>query len=481
MTAKNPYQFKAEMHPRMEQRLKLSFQQIQNMDILLLPALELTERIYQELEQNPTLEISDEAEPTVSEDKETPPVQVPEQPPVDADSPETVVDVLDQEREPSYSQYWNRGEVMDAKIEAMQNTPDRPESLQDYLYFQFLLMELSEEMKALGKDIIYNIDDNGFLKTPVEGIAQAHNVSAETVESALQIIRKLDPPGAGSKNLAEYLLMQLPEDDKNSKLKRLLIGRYFDQLQPYKLPALAKTLNKPLEDIQKAVDEIKMLNPHPSAGFSSENIPYIMPDVIIVKIEDNYEIKVQSEYFPSLVISRHYQELLADKNTDDRARNFIRDKINAARGLLQAIQLRKITLREVARQIIFFQRDFFDNGIKHLKPLMMKEVAVKLGVHLSTISRVLANKYVQTPHGLFSMKFFFSSTSETAKGDFYAQPAIMAALKEVIEKEDKEHPLSDIQITDALKARNFVISRRTVAKYRDMIEIPNQSQRKNAK
>jgi len=498
---KNPYQFRAEMLPKMELKLKLSQQQIQNLELLLLPALELTERIYQELEQNPTLEISDEAEPASSaegeslqdklrpddfgNDKEAPQAQASEQRPAETEAPETVVEMLDDDRDyASKGSLWRGREMTDKKQEAMQNTPDRPESLQDYLYFQFLLMELSEDMKALGKDIIYNISDDGFLKTTLEDIAQANRVSLETAERALKIIHKLDPPGAGALNLAEYLLMQLSEDDRNFELKRLLITQHFDQLEPYKLTNLAKLLDKPLEEIQKAAEEIKLLNPHPSAGFSSENVPYIVPDVIITKIEDNYEIKVQSEYFPSLVISRYYQKLLTDKNTDKQTHAFVRDKINDAAGLLQAILLRGSLLRQIAEQIVLIQRDFLDKGMEYLKPLMMKDIAKKLGVngvHLSTVSRVLANKYVQTPHGLYSMKFFFSSTAESSEGGACAQPVILAATRQIIENEDKNHPLSDIRIAEMLKEKNFTVSRRTVANYREMLKIPNHSQRRSLK
>lgn len=473
------------MLPKMEMKLKLSLQQIQNLELLLLPAMELTERIYQELEQNPTLEISDEAEPSPADDKETPPAPAPEQRPAEAEAPETVVEMLDDDRDyESKGSLWRGREMADKKLEAMQNTPDRPESLQDYLYFQFLLMELSEDMKALGKDIIYNISDDGFLKTTLEDIAQTSRVPLETAEKALKLIQKLDPPGAGARNLAEYLLMQLSEDDPKLELKHLLITRHLDQIEPYKLPNLAKLLNRTLEEIQKAAEEIKLLNPHPSAGFSSENIPYIVPDVIISRVEDNYEIKVQSEYFPSLVISQYYRKLMADKNTDKPTRTFVRDKINDAAGLLQAILLRGSLLRQIAEQIVLIQRDFLDKGIEHLKPLMMKDIARKLGangVHLSTVSRILANKYVQTPHGLYSMKFFFSSTSETADGDFYAQPALLSALKEIVDQEDKAHPLSDAKIVDALKQKNFTISRRTIAKYREILKIPNHSQRRDSK
>jgi len=486
---KNPYHFRTEMHHRLEQRLKLSFQLIQNLDILLLPTIELEARINQELEQNPTLEISDGSESarsgeSESGDAESGPARlapVPEPPSADGSSPDTVTEILDRERDYTFRKnYRGMGDITDAKIEAMQNTPDRPESLQDYLYFQFLLMDLSESTRMLGKNIIYNIGDDGFLKTPLADIAGTNGVALEAAEKVLGIIRKLDPPGVGSRNPTECLLMQLSEHDGNFELKKLLISQYLERLQPNKLSDIAKELNIPLDELEQAMDEIKALNPHPAAGFSSEDIPYIVPDVIIAKIEDNYEIKIQSEYFPSLVISHYYRQIIADKNADKQTKDFIRDKINAANGLLQSIQLRKITLRQVAAQILLAQRDFFDNGLEHLRPMMMRDMAKKLGVHLSTVSRVVANKYVQTPHGVFSMKFFFSSTAEGSEGGACAQPVILAATRQIIENEDKAHPLSDIKIAALLKAKNFTVSRRTVALYREMLEIPNHSQRRKS-
>ena len=485
---RNPFQFKTEMHHKLEQKLKLSFQLIQNLDILLLPTLELEARINQELEQNPTLEVADETEsarvdeaPSESRSGNESVRQIPdsEQQSADANVSDTVTEILDRERDYTFRKnYRGMGDIKDAKIEAMQNTPDRPESLQDYLYFQFLLMDLSESIRVLGKNIIYNISDDGFLKTPLEDVAGINGVTLEAVEKVLGIIRKLDPPGVGSRNPTECLLMQLSEHDYNFDLKKLLISQYLDRLQPNKLSDIAKELNIPLDKLQQAVADIKELKPHPAAGFSSEDIPYIVPDVIITKIEDNYEIKIQSEYFPSLIISHYYRQIIADKNADKQTKDFIRDKINAANGLLQSIQLRKITLRQVAEQILLLQKDFFDNGLEHLKPFMMRDMAEKLGVHLSTISRVVANKYVQTPHGVFSMKFFFSSTAEGSEGGACAQPVILAATRQIIENEDKAHPLSDIKIAALLKEKNFTVSRRTVANYREMLEIPNHSQRR---
>lgn len=472
----DPFRFKTELQPRLEQKLKLSFQQIQNMDILLLPTLELNARIYQEVEQNPTLEISEESDSDEDiQEKDNSIKEIKE----NIDSPATVVDILDDDRDYTFRKSsWQRQELSDRKLEAMQNTPDRPESLQDYLHFQFLLMELPEKMKLIGKDIIYNIADDGYLRITLEDIAQTNNTSVESVEEVLRIIQKLDPPGIGARNLAECLLMQLSEDDPNIELKKILINQYLPQLQLYKLPQLAKMLGKSLDKIQQIAEEIKTLNPHPAAGFSSEDIPYIIPDVIINKVDGSYEIKIQKESFSSLMISQYYRQMIITKQGDKETRDFIREKIKAGKALIQAVALRKITLRQLAEQILFLQQDFFDNGIRHLRPLRMKEVAKNLKVHLSTISRTISNKYIQTPHGLFSIKSFFSNTAETADGNSYSQPSIRAAVKEIIGNEDKNNPLKDSQIAKALIEKQFTVSRRTISKYRQILNIPSYNQRK---
>jgi RNA polymerase sigma-54 factor len=476
------FRFRTELQPRLEQKLKLSFQQIQNLDILLLPTLELNDRIYQEIEQNPTLEISEESESSSTEDVQegnNPVKQIKENSEVSA----TVVDVLDDDRDYTFRKSsWQREDLSDKKLEAMQNTPDKPESLQDYLHFQFLLMELSEQKKLIGNDIIYNIGDDGYLKASLEDIARTNNTSVALVEEVLKIIQKLDPPGVGARNLTECLLMQLAEDDPNIEFKKILINQYFVQLQPNKLLHLAKILGKSLEKIQKMVEEIKSLNPHPAAGFSSDNIPYITPDVIVNKIDDgSYEIKLQKEPFSSLGINQYYKQMITTKQGDKQTIDFIRQKIKSANFLIQAITLRKVTLRQLAEQILALQHDFFDKGVEHLHPLRMGEVADKLNVHLSTISRIVSNKYMQTPHGLFNMKFFFSTTTETSDGKFYSQPSVLALVKEIVEREDKIHPLRDSQIADELIKKQMKISRRTISKYRQILNIPSYNQRRMLK
>lgn len=500
MTPNDPFKIKTEMQPRLQQKLKLSIQQIQNLDILQLPALELTDRIYKELEENPTLEIIGETQTEASKQSQSAEEQKTTSLNLD-DSGEgnvsgNVLEVLDYERDiPSRKRIESMREYTERKAEAMQNTPAKPETLQDYVFFQFEMMDVPDTMKAIGKEIIYNISDDGYLRVSLEDIALRTNASVEDVQEVLRHIHKLDPPGIAARNLPECLLLQLSDNDPNLKIKKVLISQYLEQLQPHKIAGLAKLIKKSPDKIQKVVDEIKTLNPHPASDFSSEDVDYVTPDIIISKIDlpaeaseqtglpdaqpgGTYEIIIRNEYLPGLTISDYYQQLIKSKKGDKDAKRYIRQKIMSAKGLMQAIQLRKVTLRQLAEQILLKQRDFFDGGIKSLRPLKMKDVAENLKVHLSTISRVVSNKYIQTPHGLFPVKFFFLNTTETAEGNSYSQPKIHAALKEIIERENKQKPLRDDQIAAALAEKQIIMSRRTVSKYRQFLNIPNHTYRK---
>jgi len=477
----------------------MSLQQIQNMDILQLPALELTDRIYKELEENPTLEII-EPENSVSntveqrsEDTVTGENLQDNEPVIDDQDIEpgqtkNVLDILDNEREfPSRRRSEYLREFTERKAEAMQNTPAKPESIQDYLFFQFEMMDLPEQMKMIGNEIIYNISDDGYFKTNLDDVALGCNkrlnpdqqpVTTGVVSEVLRIVQKLDPPGVAARSLPECLILQLQEIDPDLELKKIIIAHHLEHLHPNKLPALARILKKPFDRIERVVAEIKLLNPRPSSDFSADDVGYITPDVVISKVDSSFEIKVRNEYFPGLMISEYYARMVKSKTEDKNTKQFIRQKILSAMGLIQAIQLRKVTLRQLSEQILALQYDFFESGVRGLKPLRMKEVAKNLKVHLSTISRIIANKYIQTPHGLFPAKFFFLSTTETAEGNFYSMPNIQSTLKEIIEKENKNKPLRDLEIGKALAEKQLKVSRRTISKYRQVMNIPSFTHRK---
>ncbi|MCK5579504.1 MAG: RNA polymerase factor sigma-54, partial [Planctomycetes bacterium] len=366
----------------------------------------------------------------------------------------------------------------DKKLEAFQNTPSKSISLQDYLYHQFIMMEISDEVKKIGENIIYNIDNNGYLQVSLEEITQATETSSEQAAEVLELIRKLDPPGVGAGNLAECLLLQLQEGDPDLELKKNLINQHLENIKLNKIPLIAKELNRSIDEIKKAVQEITSLNPHPGADFSGEKVPHIMPDIIVRKIDGRYEVTLESGYIPNLAISSYYQGIAKDKASNPKVKEFVTQKILSARRLMTAIQLRQTTLYRIAKEIVTVQGGFLDEGIAHLKPLKMQKVADELDLHVSTISRAIAAKYIQTPRGIFSLKFFFSRAAETISGEVQTHNRVIELIKKMITREDKKSPMSDEAIVEELKKEGVTVARRTAAKYRKLLKIPSSVRRK---
>ena len=461
------------MSPRMEQRQRLSAVQIQAMKILQLQRMELINVIKQELEENPTLEVQEEQ---TTSPEESPAQETREEPP--GEKTDIVESIDDTRDEMPHQRTYRSYDTESKKEEAIQNTPARAITLQDYIYEQFTTMNITDAERAIGEQIIYNINDEGYLKVPPEEIAQTAGVAVEAVIKVLRIIQKLDPPGVGACSLEECLLLQLDEDDVHLELKKTLIISHLKDIEENKLPLLAKTLDIQMEKLKAVVEQIEKLSPHPGVDFTPETAPYIMPDIIIKDVDGSYEIILEKEYFANLRINRYYQQMVQQGRGDKKVSDFLRNKIESARRLINAIELRHRTLRRIAQEIVNAQSDFFRQGISRLNPLKMKDVAKHLKLHISTISRAIANKYIQTPSGLFNIKFFFSSAAENTSGEEIAQQKVLSVLKEIINGEDKKTPLRDIQIVEILKQWQFPISRRTVAKYRMMLKIPPVAKRK---
>ncbi|MFH1227193.1 MAG: RNA polymerase factor sigma-54 [Planctomycetota bacterium] len=463
------------MSPRMEQRLKLSALQIQAMEILQLQRMELLNKIKEELESNPTLEVIEETE---SKDE---PVAAPENTDENAEAAEEkedIVEKIDNTRDEMPAPSYKRYDGVNKKDEAIQNTPAPTLTLQDYIYHQFIAINITDEQRKIGEQIIYNIDSEGYLKTPIEEIAQTTGVMPDLAKSVLTLIQHLDPPGVGATSLEECLILQLDDEDSELELKKTIISRYLKDIEENRIPQIAKKLGLSVEELNDVIKEIEHLNPHPGADFDPDKISYVAPDVTIKEIDGNYEIILENDYIPRMRISNYYQQMAQQNIGGKTARDFIQGKMESAKRLINAIELRQRTLRRISQTIVDIQTDFFKHGITRLKSLKMKEVAKKLGLHISTISRAISNKYIQTPNGLFRMKFFFSSSTEMPSGQQMTQQNVLNALKEIVNKEDKKTPLRDAQIMDILKSKQFPVSRRTVAKYRTMLKIPSIAKRK---
>ncbi|MFH1423317.1 MAG: RNA polymerase factor sigma-54, partial [Planctomycetota bacterium] len=366
----------------------------------------------------------------------------------------------------------------DDKQDALQNTASKPVSLQDFLFHQFALLDLPEDVAEAGKSIIYNINDNGYLMYQLEDIFETNDhETLKTVEKALKAVQSLDPPGIGARDIKEALLLQLGNDEQYS-LERRIIENHLDDVTNNKIPKIAKAMGLSIKDANKAVELLKSLSPYPGAFFSGEPAPFVIPDVVIENIEGKYEIRLENAYIPSVYVNRAYEKMASDKRVNTVVREFVRKKLESAKRLIKAIEQRKNTLYRIANEMINVQKDFLDKGISGLKPLKMQEIAGMVNVHISTVCRSIANKFIQTPRGIFPMKFFFTGGTENSSGKTESTRSIKEQIAEIISNENKEAPFCDEKIVERLKSSGLDIARRTVTKYRKALKIPSSRKRK---
>lgn len=455
---------------------------IQSMEILQLPLMALQERIDQELIENPVLvDLRETATPETEPDSE------PGEAPAAAEASETsepesaVGDDWDDFEEGHRPSRAALEEQSDRKHDAMQNMASRPRSLQDELADQLGFLDIAPDLVGLAKYIIYNLDENGYLPLPVAEIARDYGEGAtvERAEEALRLVQRLDPPGVGARDLRECLLLQLSPDVPMSDVLRVLIANHLDDLQQNRLPTIEKRAGIPIETIKEALEHLRHLNPRPGASYVPNENQYVLPDLIVEPDEHGvYQVRLVDEHVPQLSISRYYQKQLKNKAADPVAREYIQKKIQAARWLIESIEQRRGTLLKVARAIIEHQQDFLDKGPEAIQPLKMQQIADQVGVHVTTVSRAVDDKWAQTPRGIFPLKRFFGGGTTTADGEEVAWDTIKHKLLEIIAKEDKSSPLSDEDIVEELQKSGVPVARRTVTKYRKALRIPSSRQRK---
>jgi RNA polymerase sigma-54 factor len=490
------------MTQRMDQRMILAPRMIQSMEILQLPIMALQERIQQELQENPVLELKEanSDEQTNEEETETPAVQEPETEDVTNPEKELVIDEsgdneLDFDRLEAMSKDWEdhfneehrpsrsgMDEEGDKKHDAMQNMPSRPQSLQDYLAEQLSFLDTTPEQVRLLHFLISYIDEKGYLAVSTEEVAKSYDepVSVAQVEEALRMVQKLDPPGVGARDLCECLRLQLTSETPHRDVLLVLINNHLDDITHNRLPVIQRRTGFDLATIKAAIEGLKHLNWHPGAQFRVENIPYVVPDIAVDR-DDNgdYQVRLLDDWTPSIYISRRYLELYRDKSADPRAKEYLKRKIQAAQWLMESIEQRRATLEKVTRAIIKHQRAFMDKGPEHIEPLKMQQIADLVGVHVTTVSRAVDDKWVQTPRGIFPLKRFFGGGTHTMSGEEVAWETIKQKLLEIIDKEDKSNPLSDEDLVTKLQESGYPVARRTVTKYRKMLNIPSSRQRKD--
>jgi RNA polymerase sigma-54 factor len=482
---------------------------IQSMEILQLPLMALQERIEQEMEDNPVLDQlepetdeAEEASTDLAEDNRSDTVAETERELVVSDSANNeddferllnMADNLPDDYEERSRPSLNRIEAeSDRRHDAMANMLARPESLVDYLYHQLSWLELDDAVRRMAERIIYSLDTNGYLPTPLEellpplppetnGDLRSHRAAQLAVaEEALAIVQRLDPPGVGARSLKECLLLQLTSGMPFCEELRALITDHLEDLEYNRLPQISKKTGMSIDQIQEVWQELRKLKPKPGADFGEVPVPSVTPDVYVDRNDEGrYEVRLEDGQLPSLYISPYYRKLLREADTNAETREYIKRKINSAQWLIESIEQRRSTLTRVSQAIVDHQNRFLDDGPEHIEPLKMQQIADKVGVHVTTVSRAVDDKWIQTPRGIFPLKRFFVGGTTSADGEEVAWDRVRIKLQEIIDTEDKTKPLSDDAIVEELAKAGITVARRTVTKYRKAMNIPSSRGRRD--
>lgn len=352
-------------------------------------------------------------------------------------------------------------------------------TLPEHLMFQYQFATVDKGCRRVGKYIIESLDENGYMTSTTEEISRATGVQEEKVCEALDIIHGFDPAGVGARNLSECLRLQLEARNELTPQMDEIIGKHLEDIANNRLSAVAKDTGMTVLEVQEAADIIRTLEPKPGRQFASEmETKYIIPDVIVEKIEDDYVVIINESSTPHLTVSSYYRNLLGQAEKDKQLADYLSERVNSANWLIRSIEQRKQTIFNVVSSVVKHQREFFDNGSKYLKTLTLKDIAEELGIHESTVSRSINGKYLQCPRGVYEIKYFFSAGVSDQVGEGVSSNSIKEFMKEIIDGEDKHRPYSDQTIVKILEDKGFNISRRTVAKYRDELGILSSSKRK---
>ncbi|GAB6931685.1 RNA polymerase factor sigma-54 [Calditerricola satsumensis] len=341
---------------------------------------------------------------------------------------------------------------------------------------QLRYASVSEPVRRAALFLAGNLTDAGYLDVSLEEAAAASGTDVVTMRQALDVLQSLDPPGVGARDLRECLLLQLARLEPRDALAEAIVRDHLEDLAAHRLGRIAAALGVHESDVQRAVDRIRALNPKPGLAYASDDVRYIVPDVFVERVSGEYVVILNDRILPRITINAAYRRLLSD-SADRDARRYVEERLNAALWVVRSVEQRRLTLFRVTQAIVQRQRDFLDYGIARLKPLTLRDIAEMTGLHESTVSRATANKYVQTPRGLFAFKFFFGGGVETASGAASAE-SVKARIRALIEGEDKKRPLSDQKLADLLAQEGIAIARRTVAKYREELGIPPSSKRR---
>ncbi len=471
-----PLHQKLGLSVRLSQRLILTPSLQQAIKLLPLTTLELAEVLDQEVMENPLLE-----EEPVEETKTV--EEIAQEETAERERPDDPLKEIDIER--FFEDYFDNGADRRTRpsevpeVAPIENTLTESPDLYDHLLWQLRMTEADEATLEIGEAIIQNLDEDGLLRVSLEDVAAMGPWPMEAVEATLALVQALDPPGVAARSLTESLRIQLRVLGLENSPADVMVRDHIKQLQSHQYPEISRHMGLSADEVAHHLEIIRGLSPRPGAGYSAKRSDYVLPDVFVVKEGEEYKIVLNDDGLPKLRISPTYRRLLDHKEPgSEETRAYVKDKLRSALWLLKSVDQRQRTIYKVAESIVRHQRAFLDHGITHLRPLVLRDVASDIGMHESTVSRVVANKYMHTPRGVYEMRFFFHSGITSTMGEAISSVTIKDRIRKMIEDEDPSRPLSDSRIADVLGAEGLPLARRTVAKYREELRIAPSNLRK---
>lgn len=436
---------KLEVRPtnKLTYKLRLTPQMKLAINLLQLPLLKLKEFLKQQVEKNPLLEMELHSKPK------------------DSFSEEGAYNIDDEEKK-------NYAESLLTK----------PVTLQEHLLRQLHLFTSSDDEREIGELIIANINDNGYLNYSADGLAEYAKTDISKVEKVLSLIQGFDPIGVGARDLRECLLLQLKMRGEENSFVWQIVDKYLPYLEKKRFEFIAKKLKAPIEKIKEAMKEIAQLEPKPGRSLNTERAIRLIPDAIVRKNEQKYEVILNDWELPRINLNDNYRRMIKQKDTPEDAKDYLKERLKAAQLLINAINKRKQTIQKVTEDIVDIQKDFFDNGVADFKPMTLEQIAKRIGKHKSTVSRTVTGKYLQTPWGIFELRYFLNSGVKQENGEFLSSKTIKSKIAALISKENKQKPLTDQEIAQRLKQEGMFIARRTIAKYRSQLKALSSKSRR---